>query len=534
MNQISINQSSFLSVALLVMLSFGINNSSFGDDDELKSKVEAPKGTVEVSGTLGGSFYVDKNLVEQSDALKNQLKTVKKRIRSGELNSKQALKKLEAIEVLLENVTEEIELQKILVAAFNVYRKTEKVELPLGTEKQVIITGDKIRIRTWEGPGIRCELEKIIVAKKQPADKDFDEIRVVHEHGSAENMIGKTAAENEKEEADFLASEDGKKMSPEQLEKRRKFMDEQFYKPREKYAPMQGKECDQITLKGLVWKEGNKQLSLEIQSESGGSHSSQWQRHAKLTIFVPKCNWVLVRGCQVGVDIEGIESNLMLTTQGSTDKDYDGKFTIKDITGDVVIDQAPIRELTNVKGNVTFNATAEMANGGTHHEGGFRTTFAADTANTTIRKVSGNLTAHFVRTNLQLANISGVIDIQNEFGDTSAALTDNFDRNSVHRILTESGTIEINALKKVLAQIPVYAHTMTGAIHSNVDRKVLDTVRFSTGNPRRNWTGFVPPSNDLLSSMAKFERPKRALEDRERKPGLDLISRGGTVNIIEK
>ncbi len=62
--------------------------------------------------------------------------------------------------------------------------------------------------------------------------------------------------------------------------------------------------------------------------------------------------------------------------------------------------------------------------------------------------------------------------------------------------------------------------------------ETLDDFQFTTGFPRRDWSGFVTPNKDQPYSMAKFERPGRALENRDRANGLDLISKGGMVTIM--
>ncbi len=506
---------------------------SMADDDEnLKSKVSAPANTVSIGRSLGGGYFVDKDLVKRSEALKSQLISIRDKISSGKLTSSDAIKQLEVIDSERSDIAKAIEAQKVLVSAFNVYTKNESIEIPMSNEKLVIVTGDRIRIRPWKGPGIKCELERIIVAKAQPDDSEFSEIKVIHETGNAAEIVGSTRAERERDEAEFLNSEDGRKLNSNQLADRNTFLQKEIYEPQQKYASFQGKECVQISLGGL--KKGNRQLWMEIDSEGGsGTHGSRWQRHAKLTIFVPKCNWILVRGCEAEVDISGIESNMILTTQGSLDRDFEGNFSVSKITGDVTIYQAPIRELVDIDGNIVIMATAEFVNRGTLHRDGMRTARPSETATTLIRDVTGNLKAHFLRTNLEVENILGTIDVRNEFGDTSFELENAFDETSVHRIVSESGSIELSGDTALLSKIPLYAHTLSGVLHSNIARDVLDEVSFSTGRPYRNWHGFVTPSKDRFA-FDRHERPRMALDNQKRQPGFDLISRGGTVSILGK
>ena len=517
---------------LFLSLVVSIAATSVANDDDLKSKVNAPDNTVRVGSTLGGAYFVDKNLVKRSAALKSQLVSIREKILRGDIDGAEALKQLEEIESKLSQIAQEIEAQKVLVSAFNVYTKKETVELPLGEEGLVIINGDKVRIRPWDGVGVKCVLEKTILAKSQPDDSEFSEIKLVHDLGTASEMVGRTTEERKRDEAKFLASEDGRKLTEKQIADRQKFLQEQIYGPKQKFAPFQGKESTQLRLGGLKGKEGNRQVHMEIESKSGeSSHSSKWQRHAMLTVFLPKCNWVLVRGCQTGVDISGIESNLILTTQGSHQRDYEGSFSVTKVSGDIVIDQAPIRELVDITGSIEYTATYEFVNSGINHEGGTRTARAYETARTVVRNVSGDVQAHFVRTNLEMGNIGGAIDIQNEFGDSRLVLGKAFDKASSHRIVSESGEIELTGESEIFSRIALYAHTQTGILHTNLKRDVLSDISFSTGAPRLGWRGFVTPGKERFS-FDKFERPQKALSNQKRKPGLDLISRGGRVSIL--
>lgn len=533
----NINRKIILTVVTAFCLVFSFNsitgplNLLADDDDPTKSKVAAPPNMMEVSTTLGGAYFVNKALIQKSKLLQNQLSNVRDQIRAGEISSATAMERLASIETKLQLVRASIEEQKILVSAFNVYTKTVEEIFDLGEEKLVILTGDKVRIRGWQGPGIKCVLEKTIVAKEQPDEEAFAQIQVEHQLDSAESIVGETFEKRELSEREFLASEDGQQMTEAQLASRRALI-ESINASKTKYKPFQGKRCNILGVKGLTFQEGNKNLSLEIMSEGGGGfHSSKWQRHATLTVYLPVCNWVAVRGCKVGVDILGVESNLLLTGNGSRDRDYEGSFEVGNIKGDVVIDQAPIRKLFKISGNIEFVATDEFVNSGTTHEGGTRTAHSFDTQATEIRDVDGNLSAWFLRTHLSLQGIAGIIDVRNEFGDTELSLDKSFDCETTHRIVSENGTIDVTGSNRLLEKLSIYAHTLCGTLFTNLNRDILDDVSFSTGQPRRNWSGFVTPSQDRFS-MSKFERPADALANKQRSAGIDLISKTGSVKVV--
>ena len=258
--------------------------------------------------------------------------------------------------------------------------------------------------------------------------------------------------------------------------------------------------------------------------------SSQWQRRAVLTVYVPPCEALAARGCLVGVDIQDLEGDLLLTTQGSRDRNYEGSFTVDGVKGNVVIDQAPIRTLSNVTGNVEYVATDEFVNSGSRHEGSMRTFSTYPTHDTRIERIGGKLRADFLRTDLTLAEIRGLIDVINRFGTTRLVL-DRASDGGAQRFLSDSGTISVTGAVEVLRETPIHAYTQVGRLETNVSQEVLDEVSFSTGRPRTGWHGLVVPSKARFD-MAQFERPAAVLENRERSAGLDLISRAGMVSIL--
>ncbi len=499
------------------------------DDDALRSSVKAPPNMTKISSTLGGSYFVDAKLAAEAESLEKQLKALRGKIAKGQIGRTKAIQQLDDLGAQLQKVRGKIEKAKQLVSAFQVFRQRQEKVFALGDERLVIITGDKVKVRGWEGPGIKCVLEKIIVAKKKPDDKEFDEIRVEHQLGVADSIVGNTRAA---QEATFLESEKGKQMTPDQLAGRQKFVAE-IAASYVKYAAFQGKECNTLQLKGLTHEQGNRNLSLEIRSPGGGStHSSRWQRHASLTVFIPKSKWLAVRGCYVGLDIADIETNLLLTTSGSRDRDYAGSFEVRSVVGNVVVDQAPVRKLGKISGDVDVTATVEFVNSGTHHEGGLRTAFHFTTAATQIDDVAGDFRGRFLRTDLSLGNIRGTIDVENDFGATSLVGDASLAAGRAHRVISESGEIHLSGTLDWLTQQPLYAHTLCGSLQTNLRRETLDDISITTGTPRRGWSGFVTPNKGQPFSMSKFERPGAALENSDRAAGLDLISKGGTVTIM--
>jgi len=516
----------------MVVICLAIGLGQIGDvqeadaTNELQSSAQAPPNTREIGKALGGAYFVDQALIQRYEALKARVVQIRKDISIGNTTSDEAAKSLAAIQKESNLVKEELGKNKVLVSAFQVYSKTSEQVFPLGDERLVIITGDNVIIRGWDGPGIKCILEKTLVAKKKPDDSEFEAIRVEHELAVAEDKIGLTREQRDQKEKEFLVSEHGRNLTDEQKINRKKFVDE-IHHSYDNYLAFQGKKSNTLRLTGLTHQEGNRNLMLRIDSpEGGGTHFSQWQRHAAMTVYVPVCKSLAVRGCSAGLDIRDLECDLLLTTHGSRERDYEGAFLVRDIKGNVTINQVPLQMLSRVTGDVKFIATNEFVNSGTLHKNGTRTFRTAETHSTHINHINGNVEAMFLRTDLKLFAIKGVLDVMNRYGSTRLTVdTANF--NDAHRIVTESGDIYVVGHDSVLEKMPIYAYTRCGQLHTNIARDILDSVNFSTGIPQKEWNGFVTPSKEWL-----YERPATAIENRDRTAGLDLISHAGRVSIL--
>ena len=523
---------SIASAALCLSLGFGHVGSAQDngvDKSELQSVVAAPPNTRNMGRTLGGAYFVDEALLERHEALKARLAQVREEISLGNTTSDSAMKSLAAIQAESERLRKELEEKKVLVSAFQVYSKSSEQTFSLGDERLIIVTGDHVIIRGWEGPGLKCVLEKTIVAKEQPDDSAFDAIQVKHELTVAEEKVGLTREQRDQQEKEFLSSEAGRKLTDEQKGNREKFVDE-IHRSYDSYRSFQGRKANTIQMTGLSHQEGNRNLTLRINSpEGGGTVSSEWQRHATMTVYVPACKSVAVRGCLVGLDIRDIECDLVLTTADSRDRNFEGTFTVRGVNGNVTIDQVPVRVLSEVTGDVRYMATNEFVNSGTNHVNDTRTFSTYGTHLTQIDHISGNVQAVFLRTELKLTAIEGLLDIVNHYGPTHLTV-DKVISERAHRLVSESGTIHVAGHANVL-KTPIYAYTQCGRLHTNIARDILDDASFSTGQPQMGWHGFVTPSQERFN-LGQFERPAAALENRHRTAGLDLISHSGTVSIL--
>jgi hypothetical protein len=506
---------------LLAVIGFNSKTTSTQAQERKPIVAVAPPNTKQVGTAIGGAYFVDSDLALSAEKIRTQIVEARKQ-------KKVSNAQIEQLEADLKHAESQIDQEKQLVAAIKTHQKSVEQIFDLGDEKRVILVGDNVRIRSWKGPGIKCVLEKTILSNEEPKQEEFDQIKLVHEFGSVETLVGKTIEQQEKEFRQFLKTENGKQMTPEDISFREQLRSESH----RKYSSFQGVECNSLKLEGL--RKGNRSILMKIVlPDQGATHFSQTRRQANLTVYLPTCEWVAVLGCLEKVDIIGLNSNLVLTTDASKNREYDGSFEVRGVQGDVVIDQVPIRKLTNVSGNVDFIATKEFVNSGMMHSNGTRHARHFATATTRMSTIKGNVKAWFLRTDLRLSKIKGSVNVKNEFGDTWINLDECLDEKQTHRLVTESGLIEVVGDAEEFKRVPLYANTLCGSIFTNVDDDFLEdnSISFkSLGHPERSWSGMAFPEGIRHHS---WQRPTAALDDRQRQAALDLISRGGTIRILK-
>jgi hypothetical protein len=151
-----------------------------------------------------------------------------------------------------------------------------------------------------------------------------------------------------------------------------------------------------------------------------------------------------------------------------------------------------------------------------------------------IHGVRDGVKAWYGRANLDLTDIGGTIDVRNDFGNTRLTATEAFPAGA-HRVVTESGRIDVELSQAAFASISVAAFTNHGGIKTSLPREVFEDFHLRSfdndeGIPR-SWSGFrtKAPNEDRIWAFRLGDRFRTVLNNGERTPGLDLISRGGTV-----
>jgi hypothetical protein len=183
-----------------------------------------------------------------------------------------------------------------------------------------------------------------------------------------------------------------------------------------------------------------------------------------------------------------------------------------------------------------------MVNTGENFSGGQRTAYTPAPRTLSCSNVDGDLTAWFVRSDLKLNGIGGRIDVRNDFGDTLLDVGKALPPGQAHRVVSESGKVEVRFARGTLGKLPLIALTNCGTIRTNIDQGVLESTNFTVSRDpddgagiARSWRGLkpVPGKRDPEAMIEMFDRPAAVMRGADRPPGLDLVSRAGVVKIVE-
>jgi hypothetical protein len=519
---------------LLATAGFGFAQT----DRPEEQSAPAPAKHVVAKHGRGGAYFAPADLQERYDGLLARVEALRATLdradpRPGDPSPSAVAAELATIETELESLQAKIERRTVFVTPFAVHTKMSVQEIPLQDSRLVVVKADAVKLRGWEGPGIRITMEKSVLWPKDdpaPPDSVFDAIKADYSLGAKPELVGATAAERAAQEQAFLASPEGTALTAEQAKSRAEFL-ASIGESNRIFERFQGQAVHAIELTGLSGATGNEWVSYKIESpEGGGAFGGDWQRHATLTIELPPVTAVAVLGCQVGFQIQDVAGDVILTQRESDDRDYAGSFVVDGITGNLVTEQVPLDRVRRVSGDVSIEATSVMENSGTHHGPNGRQAYVPPPRPTTIEEIGGRLTANFLRSNLTLAGIAS-LNVRNDYGTTRFDLS-KLATKETHRLISRSGTIEVvGPLAAWEASPPLNAYTEGGTIETNLPQKKYEVVNFGGGGPGgRSWRGLVPvSSDDAPSFFQRSEQPVAIETDAPRAPGFDCLSHAGAV-----
>jgi hypothetical protein len=527
-------RATWIVASLSLAIALGHLARSAGAQEIPTAKGEAPPNQAIVGSKLGGSFFAPKPLKEKYNQLVSKVRSLEMELNGGTISGQQAQQEIKQLREELAATRAEIEKQKTFVPAAKIHTKSETTTYSLGSERRLLILASKVRVIGWDKPEVQCVLEKgVLTAGDEPADEHLEQIQVVHEHRSAEKEIGKTAEDMEAEEAEYLQTTEGKKLNQKQIEFRRNFLEERMAWQKF-FRPLQGREVDVVSVRGLSHDEGNRQITLEVGSPNGErSMSSHWQRHATLTVYVPACEAIGVQGGLGGLQVDSVNSAVII--RGDGDRDYDGQFVVKGLKGTLTADRIPLQSIEQVTGDVDVTMTAYLGNSGTRHADDTRTSYIYTPQPYSYKNIDGNFRGHFVRADLELANVGGTIDVVNEYGTTKLNLSKPLTK-SAHRVVNNGGRIEVQLSDDALGELPLLAVSECGTVRMNNSDRKFEEVSWNgplPGGELRGWHGFErkAPAAGPDSFFARFERIGKVLGGESRTAGLDLVSRGGSIEI---
>ena len=500
-----------------------------------RARATAPPDQAILRHGLGGAYFVTKSLKQRYDNLVKTVRVLEAEINKGTIDEKDALQEIGDLREELAKTREALEKQKVFVSAAKVRTQSETTAFQLGKEGLLLIVASKVRIVGWDQPEVKCVLEKAVLsADDQPVDDQLKALKVVHQHRRATEEVGKTREELAETRKAQDSAPGAKPPAPKALEARKKF-DEEYLASWSLFRPMQGKEIDVLKIDGLDWAQGNQNIMIDVRSPLGeGRVGSDFQRHASLTVYVPhapRCRLVGVSGGQEGLDVQSLRSSLVIRGQHVMGQGYwesEREFRIRGLHGSLTTEDVPIQRLEDVVGNVSIVLTADS-------DSGVRRQY---------QKITGDLRAWFCRADLHLEEIAGTIDVKNEFGDTLLVAKQMPPLLSkAHRIVSESGHIEVHFAgdAEKWQRLPLVALTECGTVRTvgagDALDDALDKVSFSVaaGDPwgnHRAWQGSISRRKGEGPHLSPFERPAEVLQGKDRSPGLDLISRGGSIRIV--
>ncbi|MCA9195671.1 MAG: hypothetical protein KDB03_28065 [Planctomycetales bacterium] len=520
---------------ILAML---IASTGLAQSSGFEGYVQAPPNHAILEDTLNGWIFVPMELKKQYDTALNELDSLQTDINNGRISAQQATGKLNELKVRLADLRKKLEASRVDVAGAEIHEQTESLEFSMGPERRLAITANQVNVIGWKNPHVKVDLKKSVLTNDgQLPDSILKEIRVVHEHARAK-FAGQTDAEWDAQEKEFLEKQ-GSSLTPEQLEGRRKLVSE----IRESYAPHReliGKEIDQISITGLDY-QNNGWLTQKVKSDGGdGRYGSVRQRYAEVTVYVPDCVSVCVRGARRGLIVRDLTANkLTVVSEGSTDSD-NGHFEIEGLTGDLDCRNFPLQHIANVEGHVSIESTEEFANGDSGYSGGQRLFAPGRMFAVQVFNVSDGIDLHFGRVKLDVAGVGGTVNIQNDFGETfidARTLT-----LQPHRIVHQAGGIVVHLSTDVLNTVPILAVTNHGEVRTDFPREVLDDFRLigpdKLNGVRRTWVGIrtdskdqsAEPAHGLFSLLDRFP----AIQSNDtRPPGLDVLSYGGSLTLLK-
>ena len=479
-------------------------------DGQTKGRPKAPADHAEFDSDMTGSYFVTKPLKEKYDNLVKRVGELRGDIDQARIDESQARREIAGLQSEIDETLREIEKTKLYIPGAMVQNRAAVKNIPLGAQDLLFIEAENVEIHRGEGTEVKCVVKKTVLGefdKDQDLTADFDGIELVVRKSSGKEMFGfyKDAANRPDLKHHY----------------------DQF-----PFKPFLDREFTVITLKGLSYQDGNRQISVDSRNEQGqGSLSSKWRRHAKLYLTVPRCQGVAIQGALGGLQVRSLNGPLMI--QGTGNRDYHARYQVSDMTGSLTCSGIPLHDIDGVTGDVSILHTAYTEDSVTSHGPDGVAIRPVPPKPSLYKGIRGSLQVNFCRADLTLEDIGGRVDVQNDFGKTiwhsvqPIAATD-------HRIVSQSGAIEVGFSPSAIGKLPLALFTACGAVRLPRGDAGFESRMFH-GNigdtTNRSWNGFANGDRDhpRPQSLDLIERMPATLRGDRRTQGVDIISRAGTI-----
>jgi hypothetical protein len=481
---------------------------------EQGKKAVAPGDAAIFAQDRAGAYFIARPLKEKYDSLQKRVAVLRTDIREAKIDSAQAHRQIAALQAELKDLLQQIDATKLYIPGAKIQTRIETTTIPIAGNDLLLIDCENVEIQGWNGPGIECVLEKTVLDEDGTRfDADFAGIKLVTRKATGNDFFGFYKA---------MASRSGE---------REKALWNGFI-----FKEYIDHDLSYITVAGLT--DGNGYINLKMHSETGdGSESSQRRRHAKLKLRVPKCRLVGVRGALGGFRARDLNTSLSVLGEGN--RDYSTTYSVSNLLGLFTAENIPIHRIDGIRGNVSVldMAYAENRSSGFGPDG--QTSRSESPKASTYRDIHGDLTARSCRADLTLEQIEGRIDVQNDFGNIDWIVNKKLGQDQDHRLVSQSGSIDIRLDETALGDLKMSLFTECGILHLANGVEGFKSMMFNSMEGdvvRRSWHAQIRKKapggqRDPMESFETFQRVADALYGRPRQPGVDVISRAGTITV---
>ncbi len=381
--------------ALLATAVFMFAANGATAQEQPKGRPKAPADYAVFESDMTGSFFITKPLKEKYDRLSARVSELRTDIDQARIDETQARREIARLQSEIDETLREVEKTKLYIPGASLQNRAVAKTIALGDQDLVLIDAENVEIHGGEGAELKCVVKKTVLGdfdKAQDLSAEFDGVELVIRKSTGKELFGFYKSASERPDLKPLY--------------------DQF-----PFKPLLDREFTVVTMKGLSYQEGNRQINVESLSEAGqGTMGSQWRRHAKLIVTVPKCQGVAIQGALGGLRVHSLNGSLMIL--GTGNRDYSARYQVTDLSGSLTTSGIPMHDINGVTGDVSIIHTVYAEDTVTSHGPDGVSIRPVPPKPALYKGIRGNLQVNFCRADLTLEDVGGRVDVQNDFGKT--------------------------------------------------------------------------------------------------------------------